>query len=250
MISLESGLRISPKPNTKAATVFDAFIRGVLRKDLPEATGLSNKNVRDVLSHLRRYKHLPPPTQEEKARIQSEIKGGVGLAVRPYAELGWAPREIKIALDMSLYDNKFSVKQIINVLGNSRKLGNLPKLTQEELHDIRLDTLTTNEELKERVREWCGILRIIKCGNFQVPQGRIEWKKVVSRHKLIKEITGWADGEDEKGLFAYRGGKFCYRIVCHDGSMVYDNLALVQRKQEARQRIISQKGLQQVCLYP
>ena len=145
MISLESGLRMSPKPDTKAAVVFAAFIRGVSRKDLPEATGFDSLTVRNVLSHLRRYKHLPAATQEEKARIQSEIKGGVGLAVRPYARLGWAPREIKIALDMSSCDNKFSIKQIMDVLGNSRKLGNLPKLTQDELHDIHLDTRVTVE---------------------------------------------------------------------------------------------------------
>ena len=250
MISLESGLGIGPKPDTKAAVVFAAFVRGVPRKDLPKATGLDKLTVRNVLSHLRRYNHLSPPTQEEKARIDSEIKGGVCIAVRPYAKLGWAPREIKIALDMSLCDNKFSVKQIMNALGNDRKLGNLPKLTQEELHDIHLDIRATDEELKERVREWCDVLRIIRCGNLQLPQGRTEWKKVVSRHKLIKEITGWADGEDEKGLFVCKGGKLCYRIVCDGGDEAYDNLALMRKKQEARQRIASQKGLQQVCLYP
>ncbi len=247
MVSLESGSKRSPKPNTKAAVVYAAFIEGVPRKDLPEATGLSNINVRNVLSHLRRYRHLPPPTQAEKTRIQSEIKGGVSIAVRPYVKLGWAPREIKIALDTSSQNN-FSVKQVMDALGNLRKLGNLPKLTQEELHDIHLDTRVADEKLKGRVHEWCEILRIIKCGNFQIPQGRIKWKEVVSRHKLIKEITGWADGEDEKGLFVCKNGKLCHRIVFDGGSMVYDNLALVRRRQEARQRIISQKQTQQVCL--
>lgn len=189
MITTELGLERRPKSGTKYALVFNAVQAGVPRRDLSANTGLPRSDISIVIRNLRNDGYLPKPTPEEKKAALREgaelFRGGlISTAIKPYVEMGMAPREIKLALGMINPENKFSVKQIADALGKGRKKGYFPKLTQEEIEDIQADTHVSDDELKERVKAWCVARELIKkdC-YFRFPRGRIEWRKVVARYQ-------------------------------------------------------------------
>lgn len=243
VISPELCSKRIPRPNTKYIKVFNALRTGVERRDLPVATGLSGHDVSNTIYKLRRDNYLPKSTKEEEKRVRSESTslalGGLSIEIFIYAEMGMSPREIKFALDRVSLGEKFSTKQIKDALGKGRMRGKLPRLTLGELQDIHKDIKRTDEELRQTVDVWCRLRRIIDSSGSEVPQGRIGWKKAISRYKLIKEISGWADYEDEKGLFAYRNGdgkKYRRMVSDEDGLIVCENFNLAGKRWESRQR--------------
>lgn len=230
-----------PAPNTNYSRVLDALQAGVARRDLPENTGLFQSQVSIVIRNLRQSGYLPKPTKTEKKQAISEAasfaQGGLSIAIRPYIRMGMAPKEIKLALYITSQGNRFSVKQIADALGKGRMRGYFPRLTEEEAHDIYLDSHVSEEELRKRVSVWCKVQRLIGELGLPPPHGRIEFKKVVNRHQQIQQISGWADSEDERGLFTLRGGRKCYQAVSNwEGDRVYDNFDLAKKRWEARQR--------------
>ncbi len=196
IVEREIGKR--PKPGTKYAVVFGALQTGVSRRDLPERTGLSGKVVSTAIGNLRHDGYLPKPTPEEKRAARSEAaslaQGGLSIAIQPYAKMKMSPREIKHALDLTNFANKLSVAQVASALRKGRARGDFPKLTPEDLHDIMLSTCASEEELKQRVRQWLN-LRNQLTGNERdgeskswLPTNRLEWKIFIHADTILKKI--------------------------------------------------------------
>ena len=108
---------------------------------------------------------------DEFLKKRWEVVGGFAL-------MGMHKREIVFAALIKA-EKGYSQYRISQTLTWAKNNGHLPTLTEEEKKSIKEDDYATDEKIKNRVLKWIVAEEILGKRERKMPQGRIEWFKVL-----------------------------------------------------------------------
>lgn len=213
------------------------------RLELPSETGLDRTQVSSSISYLRRKGEIPPPTPAETKRAMSEsvsrARGGVSLAIDPYMRMGMTPLEIKVALSLNGEDS-FTLKQINQCVSKARLRGMINPPTEQDKRDARKNTSLDKATIQRKVFFWLESARVASQIEANI-SGRVDWMKWITKcmRSGLFTIEGVYNGADERGLYRNVVGQGRFRQfgeTDEEGRMVMDNLEMVLKRREARNR--------------
>ena len=140
----------APRPGTDAAMVLPRQKDGNTRAQIERATGLSGDRLSWAISYNYRLGYIQSPSLEQRRRLLREnasaAKGGVWLAIEPYAPLLLTARQTHVALQ-NLEGRELSLHQIATAYGRERRRNGLERPVKELSIQAQRDKRRSNAEV-------------------------------------------------------------------------------------------------------
>ncbi|GEM_PF-6747787 len=178
--------------------VWDLLQRGQSRIEISSTLGLPLKAISTTIQNLRREGYLPRPSRVETRQTMraavSRARGGVGLAVEPYARMGMTPREIRIALALE-GGSVYTLAQISRAVARGRESASLPPTCMECAADVRRQARLGERKLRESIQQWVLCKNWLAGRKLDLPEHRLDWKQAAEEWRRDLEM-----------MLALRGG--------------------------------------------
>lgn len=193
----------APRSGTDAAMVLPLQKDGNTRAQIEQATGLSGDRLSWAISYNYRLGYTKRPSLEQREMLLKEntsaAKGGVWLAIKPYAPLLLTTRQTYVALQ-NLEGRELSFRQIATAYGRERRRNGLERPAKELSIQAQRDKRRSNGEIANiaslRVEARDTLARF----HLALPRTLERWNQV---SLMITFADGFVD-KDDRDVFLER----------------------------------------------